>query len=135
MHIWLQAMHIMCASKKGFSANQFCRVLGVDFKTGWFLGHRIRLAMDESGSGPLGGEGKTLEIDETFWGKKESGDVVPPYFTNGVGWRGKSRGYSGKIPMVTLVERGGRARSIPPKTLLPPSFARSCLRTPTPRAT
>ena len=45
MHIWLQAMHLMCSSKKGFSANQFCRVLGVDFKTGWFIGHRIRLAM------------------------------------------------------------------------------------------
>ena len=45
MHIWLQAMHLMCGSKKGFSANQFCRVLGVDFKSGWFLGHRIREAM------------------------------------------------------------------------------------------
>ncbi len=43
MHIWLQAMHLMCSSKKGFSGNQFCRTLGVDFKTGWFIGHRIRL--------------------------------------------------------------------------------------------
>src|SRR2546429_4924594 len=55
LHIWLQAMHLMCSSKKGFSANQFCRVLGVDFKTGWFIGHRIREAMmpGEGGSGPL----------------------------------------------------------------------------------
>src|ERR1051325_629093 len=50
MHIWLQAMHLMCSSKKGFSANQFCRVLGVDFETGWFIGHRIREAMKDDGS-------------------------------------------------------------------------------------
>jgi transposase-like protein len=69
MHIWLQAMHLLCSSKKGFSANQFCRVLGVDFKTGWFIGHRIREAMiDDGSSGPLGGEGKTVEVDETLYG-------------------------------------------------------------------
>ena len=45
MHTWLQAMHLLCSSKKGFSANQFSRVLGVDFKTGWFIGHRIREAI------------------------------------------------------------------------------------------
>src|SRR5277367_5366963 len=59
MHIWLQAMHLMCSSKKGFSANQFCRTLGVDFKTGWFIGHRIREAMRRDNPdvfSPLGGE-------------------------------------------------------------------------------
>src|SRR5215470_19777239 len=61
MHIWLQAMHLICSSKKGFSANQFCRVLGVDFKTGWFIGHRIREAMADNGVvGPLGGSGAFL---------------------------------------------------------------------------
>src|ERR1700740_2098939 len=68
LHIWLQAIHLMCSSKKGFSANQFARILGVDIKTGWFIGHRIREAMGESGSGPLGGEGKTVEVDETLDG-------------------------------------------------------------------
>jgi transposase-like protein len=69
MHIWLQAMHLMCSSKKGFSVNQFCRVLGVDFKTGWFIGHRIREAMtDDGSSGPLGGDNVFVEADETFIG-------------------------------------------------------------------
>ena len=109
MHIWLQAMHIMCSSKKGFSANQFCRVLGVDFKTGWFIGHRIRLAMDESGSGPLGGQGQTLEIDETFTGFK--GDKPAYEFHNDGGWRRRGA-WSDRIPVLTLVERKGRARSL-----------------------
>jgi transposase-like protein len=113
MHIWLQAMHLMCSSKKGFSANQFCRVLGVDFKTGWFIGHRIREAMAEHSDvfGPIGGAGKIIEIDETYIGKKE-GAADPWQFSNDGGWRQWRRGYSGKIPVVTLVERGGKARSI-----------------------
>src|SRR5215471_17819352 len=73
LHIWLQAIHLMCSSKKGFSANQFARILGVDIKTGWFIGHRIREAMDESGSGPLGGEGKIVESDESYTVYKECG--------------------------------------------------------------
>jgi transposase-like protein len=69
LHIWLQAIHLMCSSKKGFSANQFARILGVDIKTGWFIGHRIREAiMDDGSSGQLGGEGKTVEVDETLYG-------------------------------------------------------------------
>ena len=113
MHIWLQAMHLMCSGKKGFSANQFCRVLGVDFKTGWFIGHRIREAMAEHSDvfGPIGGEGMTIEIDETFWGKKDGG-VEPWQFDNIRGWHRIPTGTSGKIPVVTLVERGGKARSI-----------------------
>jgi transposase-like protein len=113
MHIWLQAMHLMCSSKKGFSANQFCRVLGVDFKTGWFIGHRIREAMADHSDvfGPMGGEGKTLEIDETFIGRKE-GSPDPWQFSNERGWHQWRRGHSGKIAVVTLVERGGKARSI-----------------------
>jgi transposase-like protein len=107
MHIWLQAMHLMCSSKKGFSANQFCRVLGVDFKTGGFIGHRIRLAMDESGSGPLGGEGKIAESDETYTVYKKGG---PTWFLHPEhGWRRRTGG--DRVPVVTLVERGGRARS------------------------
>jgi transposase-like protein len=66
LHIWLQAMHLMCSSKKGFSANQFCRILGVDFKTGWFIGHRIREAMRSADMMPFGSGGGGVEVDETF---------------------------------------------------------------------
>src|ERR1700753_1376795 len=61
MHMWLQAIVLMCGSKKGISTNQLHRILGVTLRTAWHMSHRIRLAMDESGSGPLGGEGKTVE--------------------------------------------------------------------------
>jgi transposase-like protein len=109
LHIWLQAIHLMCSSKEGFSANQFARVLGVDIKTGWFLGHRIRLAMDESGSaGPLGGTGTFVEVDETYTVYRKG---KPTWlFTSGVGWRRQASG-ADRVPVVTLVERGGRVRS------------------------
>jgi transposase-like protein len=112
LHIWLQAMHLLCSSKKGFSANQFCRVLGVDFKTGWFIGHRIREAMKEDVMPPLGGTGKILEIDETYWGQKEEGRPDKWEFSNERGWHKRRIGSAGMIPIVTLVERGGKARSI-----------------------
>src|SRR6266403_5504892 len=84
MHIWLQAMHLICSSKKGFSANQFCRVLGVDFKTGWFIGHRIREAMKDDVLPPLGGTGKIVEVDETYIGRREGDgpDEYPWKFDN-----------------------------------------------------
>ena len=67
LHIWLQAMTLMCASKKGISANQLHRTLEVTLKTAWFMAHRIREAMAPHGSlPPLGGEGKTMEADETY---------------------------------------------------------------------
>lgn len=97
MRIWLQAMHLLCSSKKGFSANQFARVLGVDFKTGWFIGHRIREAMREGGLAPMGGQGAFVEADETFIGKREGATV--------------RRGPSHKRAVLTFVERGGEARS------------------------
>jgi hypothetical protein len=100
----------MCSSKKGFSANQFCRVLGVDFKTGWFIGHRIREAMmpTKSHSGPLGGEGKIVESDETYTVYRKEGPtwILHPEH----GWQ-KQRSGADRVPVVTLVERGGRARS------------------------
>lgn len=67
---WLFAMHLMGASKKGMSALQLQRVLGVTYKTAWFLCHRIREAMTTPASGPLGGTGK-IEADETYIGGKE----------------------------------------------------------------
>src|SRR5579864_3946052 len=100
MHIWLQAMHLMCSSKKGFSANQFCRVLGVDFKTGWFIGHRIREAMTDYGMPPLGGAGVFLEADETYIGGKESNKHASK--------RKVRAGSGGKVPVLSLVERKGQ---------------------------
>src|SRR5438270_13460926 len=87
MHTWLQAMHLLCSSKKGFSANQFSRVLGVDFKTGWFIGHRIRVAMGDDGSnGPLGGDSVFVEADETF-----------------IGGRARNRAYKAPAPKKSAV--------------------------------
>jgi hypothetical protein len=110
MHIWLQAIHLMCSSKKGFSGNQFCRVLGVDFKTGWFIGHRIREAMmpTKVDGGPLGGEGKIVESDETYTVYRNGGPtwILHPEH----GWQ-KRRSGADRVPVVTLVERGGKARS------------------------
>jgi hypothetical protein len=99
LHKWLLATHLMAASKKGMSAKQIERMLGVTYKTAWFLMHRIREAMDEANNPhePLGGPGKVIESDEAFVGgfkkKRLSGKVAP------------------KKKIVTLVERGGRARS------------------------
>ena len=70
LHVWLQAIFLICASKKGMSANQLHRVLGVTLKTAWFMGHRIRTAMAGGEADPLGGEGKIVEADETYYGKK-----------------------------------------------------------------
>ncbi|HEX3414987.1 MAG TPA: IS1595 family transposase [Stellaceae bacterium] len=109
MHLWLQAIVMMCGSKKGISSNQLHRTLGVTLRTAWHLSHRIRLAMDESGSGPLGGPGKTLESDETFIGYKDGGPTWE--FHSGQGWR-KKRAWGDRNAVLTLVEREGRARSI-----------------------
>src|SRR3546814_9100783 len=103
----LLAMHLMASSKKGVSAHQLHRTLGIGYQAAWFLAHRIREAMqdDVTSSGPLGGSGKIVEADETYFGKRETpvktrrGDR--PY-TKG----GKSGGAQ-KGAVVTLVERGG----------------------------
>jgi transposase-like protein len=115
MHMWLQAITLLCSSKKGISSNQLHRVLGVTLRTAWHMSHRIRLAMAPHGDvfGPIGGEGKTIEVDETYIGKREDPKPNPWQFSNERGWhRQHGRGWHDKIPVVTLVERGGIARSI-----------------------
>ena len=97
LHLWLQVIHLMCASKKGISARQIQRMLVCSMKTAWFLSHRIREAMKGSGLAPMGGEGSTVEIDETFIGNKE-------------GFK-KRAGVGHKNAILSLVERGGSARS------------------------
>ncbi len=73
VHMWLQAAYLMCSSKKGISSNQLARTLGVTIKTGWFMSHRLREAMTAGTLPPMGGEGRRVEIDETFIGKKQEG--------------------------------------------------------------
>jgi transposase-like protein len=68
LHVWLQGMHLMCTSKKGFSANQLHRILGITLKSAWFLGHRIREAMKElswPNVGSMGGAGMTAMMHFT----------------------------------------------------------------------
>ena len=111
MHLWLQAMHFMCSSKKGVSSNQLHRTLGVTLKTAWFMSHRIRLAMAEGGLAPLGGADKVVEADETYIGKK---DVLRPSDQRAPGDTYKSKrgkGSAGKRTVVSLVERGASVRS------------------------
>lgn len=81
MNLWLQAIYLMCSSKKGISSNQLHRVLGVTLKTAWFMSHRIREAMRDDGtSGPLGGEGEIIEADETYIGPGRAKFVTGPRF-------------------------------------------------------
>src|SRR6185437_11334042 len=70
MRVWLQAIYLVCSSKKGISTRQLQRTLGSSMKTAWFLGHRIREMMSgSSGTGPLGSGGGTVEADETWISK------------------------------------------------------------------
>ena len=99
LHIWLQAIYLMCSSKKGIATRQLHRTFGGSLKTAWFLGHRLREAMtvlkvDETD--PLGGANPVVEADETFVGGKAANrkGKIPP-----------------KAPVLSLVERDGRVRS------------------------
>src|SRR5437660_1707796 len=69
LHKWLLATHLMAASKKGISAHQLHRMLGITYKSAWFMAHRVREAMaPTSKRGPIGGDGKFVEADETVIG-------------------------------------------------------------------
>jgi transposase-like protein len=113
LHKWLLASRLMKSSKKGVSAHQIHRTLGITYKSAWFLMHRIREAMKDDGA-PLGGEGKTLEVDETFQGCVEGGPtwILHPEH----GWQ-RQKAWGDKRKVVTLVERGGKARSIKVETV------------------
>ena len=71
LHKWVLAAHLMAASKKGMSSKQLQRMLGVTYKTAWFMTMRLREAMNDAKAGPIGGEGKIVESDETFVGGKK----------------------------------------------------------------
>lgn len=102
---WLLATELMCASKKGVSAHQLHRMLGVTYKSAWFMAHRIREGMRPADdAGPLGGEGKYVEADETVIGGKERNKHKSKRNPKNIGAVGKEIAFS-------LVERGGRVRS------------------------
>lgn len=99
LHKWLQAIYLMCSSKKGVSAKQLERTLEVQYKTAWFLAHRIREAMRSGDLGPFGMGGGIVEADETYIGR-EPGEPV-------------GRGGNHKMKVLSLVDRDtGRSRSI-----------------------
>jgi len=98
LHKWLQAIHLMCSSKKGISSNQLHRVLEITVKSAWFLSMRIREAMRTGEFDvPLGGKNEAVEVDETFIGRKKGAK--------------KRRGTSHKMAVLSLVQRGGSVRS------------------------
>jgi transposase-like protein len=95
---WWLAMHLIGSSKKGMSSHQLHRMLGISYKSTWFMMHRIREAMRIGDlAPPMGGDGGIVEIDETFIGRKEGTEV--------------RRGSSHKNIVLSLIERGGEARS------------------------
>jgi transposase-like protein len=101
LHKMLQAVYLMCASKKGVSAHQLHRILGITYKSAWFLAHRIREAMRSGDLSPMGGPGSSgiVEADETYIGRLKG---VPK----------KGGGYGHKMKVMSLVERGGTIRSV-----------------------
>jgi len=103
LHKWLMAATLLAASKKGMSSHQLHRMLGVTYKTAWFMSHRLREAMKSDG-GILGGGGKVLEADETFWGN------IKGRMPRG-GRSGRGGGGDHKHKILALVERDGTARS------------------------
>jgi hypothetical protein len=111
LHKWLLAFRLMTSSKRGCSAHQLHRTLGITYKSAWFLRHRIREVMAlESNPPQLGGEGKVIEADETLIGRAGSHDRDSWIFGNGKGWVRK--GGDQKMKVMTPVERGGSARSL-----------------------
>ncbi len=111
LHKWLLATHLMAASKKGVSAHQLHRMLGITYKSAWFMAHRVREALKPANPSPIGGHGKTVEADETAIGGSKA-----------------NRAYAKRAPkkqiVMSLVERGGAVRSfhiakVTAKTLRP----------------
>jgi transposase-like protein len=98
LHKWLMATHLVVSSKNGISAMQLGRMLGITYKSAWFMCHRIREAMKPAKfAGPLGGPRKIVEADETFIGGKATNRAYKPPRK--------------KKAVFTLVERDGMGKS------------------------
>ena len=101
---WLMAAHMFNSGKNGVSAHEIHRTLGVTYKTAWFMMHRLREAMNELNPGAMGGEGQTIQADETYYGNSSKRA------------KGYRKGHSHKAGVVALVEPQGRARAFHVKT-------------------
>ncbi len=110
LRLWAQAFTLLCSSKKGMSAHQVHRILKITYKSAWFLCHRIREAMRIGGLGPLGGEGKIVEADETYFGSVEKAKVRTKTTSGRPFTKSGKTGPTNKRPIVALVERGGNVR-------------------------
>jgi transposase-like protein len=99
---WLLAVYLLCSSKKGMSSHQLHRTLGVTYKTAWFMTHRIREAMNDGDTTPMGSNGGIVEADETYWGTANKAK----------GRKARASGVD-KMKIMSLVERGGNVRSFP----------------------
>lgn len=101
---WWLAMHLMAASKKGMSAHQMSRMLGISYKSTWFMMHRIREAMRDGNPGPMGGKNLEVQADETYYGNTSKRA------------KGYKKGHKNKSSVVALVEPDGAARAFAVKT-------------------
>jgi transposase-like protein len=101
LHKWMQAVHLLCSSKKGISSHQLHRVLEITYEAAWFMSHRIREAMRSGALAPMGGAGTSgiVEADETFIGRKK-------------GEPKRRGGGAHKNAVLALVERGGEVRTV-----------------------
>jgi transposase-like protein len=101
---WLHCIYEMCSAKKGVSAAQLQRKLGVNYRTSWYMCHRVRLAMEQEPlASKLGRDGGIVEIDETFIGGKVGNNLH----------RNKTKAAGKKVAVLTLVDRDGDARTFP----------------------
>ncbi len=104
LHLWLQAIHLMCASKNGIATRELQRLFQCSMKTAWFLTHRIREAMTDGGLEPLGGSGKVIEADTTYIGGREKNKHASKRTAGNIGGQGKAVVHA-------IVERDGRVRA------------------------
>ena len=104
LHKWVLATHLLCASKKGMSAHQLGRMLGLTYKTAWFMEHRIRESMRDDTLPPMGGPGTHVQADETYIGKKS---VIPTHTTSGRPFTKSGKmGGNHKCVVISLVSEG-----------------------------
>src|SRR5947209_133625 len=97
---WWMAAHMFNSGKNGVSAHEIHRNLGVTYKTAWFMMHRLRAAMSDLNPTPMGGEGRSVQADETYYGNSSKRA------------KGYKKGHSHKQQIVALVEPKGRARAV-----------------------
>lgn len=110
LHKMLQAVHLIASSKKDISAHQLHRTLEVQYKTAWFLAHRIREAMRSGDPDQFGLGGDTVKVDETFIGREPGTEV--------------KQGYQHEMKVLALVDRAtGRSRAVVVDNLKPRELA------------